>query len=244
MNNDMTDKKANENLPTPVEASQASGGWWQKTAEFLNRDVKTFFNSDGAKDALNEEVQEDMEPEEQPAAEAAVPSLVDENKLPGLVFKREVLDWRDNFHADMFVILNELQATFIRHVEDELRAVNVFRKLLARPSDEVLQDGFVRLVRIPLTIALRDQEALLNASAAKRGMFGKVDLSFDLAALSGECDSLKGLAFRSSNKKTIDERVHILMHGPAGLAANFYDQGFHLSRKYINAHNYDKQYSI
>lgn len=240
----MTDKNVNENLPIPVEASEASGGWWQKTAEFLNRDVKTFFSSDEAKDVLNEEVQEDMDPDEPAVVEASIPSLVDEKKLPGLVFKREVMDWRDNFHADMFVILNELQTIFIRHVEDELRAVNVFRRLVARPSDEVLQDAFVRLVRIPLTIALRDQEALINASAAKRGMFGKVDLSFDLAALSGECGPLKGLAFRSSNKKTIDERIQILMHGPAGLAANFYDQGFHLSRKYINANNYDKQYSI
>lgn len=236
----MTDKSEDENIPTPVETGHASGGWWQKTAEFLKRDVKTFFGSNDDKKVLNAEVQEDMDPDEKTPADTAVPSLVDETKLPGLVFRREVMDWRDNFHADMFVILSKLQAIFVHHVEAELRAVNVFRRLVARPSDEVLQDGFVRLVRIPLTIALRDQEALINASAAKRGMFGKVDLSFDLAALSGECGTLKGLAFRSSNKKTIDERIHILMHGPAGLAANFYDQGFHLSRKYINANNYDK----
>lgn len=84
-----------------------------------------------------------------------------------MAFRREVLDWRDNFHAAVTITVARLQDAFIQQMHAELGNTNLFRKMLARPSDEILQDSFVRIVRLPLITALRKEEAKLNAIAEK-----------------------------------------------------------------------------
>jgi hypothetical protein len=107
--------------------------------------------------------------------------------------------------------------------------------MLARPSDEILQDSFVRIVRLPLITALRKEEAKLNAIAEKWALFGKVELVFDGRKLNAECASLHDVGFKPSNQTLILSRIQVLMLGPAGVAEHFRDQGLHLSRKLLEA---------
>jgi len=116
-------------------------------------------------------------------------------------------------------------------MDTELADTSVFRKLITRPADEVLQDSFVLIVRMPLIAALRKEEANLNACAQRWALFGKVDLAIHMRMLNSECASLHDIGFKPSNRSLIESRVQTLLLGPEGLAKHFRDQGLQLSRK-------------
>ncbi len=167
-------------------------------------------------------------------ADGHIESLVDVSKLPDMAFKRDVLDWRDNFHANLIVILSSLHDSFDQKVEVELADTSLFRKLVSRKSDKVLQDGFIRIVRLPLITAIRKEEAKLNACAQKWGVYGKTNLEFHTKPLSHECKSLHDIAFKPTNKDKILSVSKDMIFGPAGLAAAFHDQGLQLSKKLMD----------
>ncbi len=227
------------NLPTHLESPnspenlQASERLWSKTVAFLKRDVKSFFRADDS-DRVSKELNEvGYEPIAPDSVQKPVESLVDFNKLLDLNFRREVLDWRDNFHAEVTITIARLRDMFIQQIHTELGKTSLFRKLVARASDEILQDSFVRIVREPLIEILRKEESKLNASAAKWNLFDKVDLVFDIRRLNAECASLHDVSFKPSNKNLIESRIQALLLEPAGIAEHFRDQGVHLSRKLL-----------
>jgi hypothetical protein len=229
----MNEIQIHQGAQRSTENLQAKEGLWGKTVAFLNRDIKSFLPN-GERDGDSEEVGDaGLESVAPTAAGVVVESLVDFNKLPNMAFRREILDWRDNFHADVTITISRLQESFVQQVRDELGDTSLFRKLITRPTDEVLQDIFIRIVRWPLVTILRKEEAKLNASAEKWDLIGKVNLVFDIRRLNAECAILHDLGFKPSNKNLILSRIQTLMLGPAGLAEHFRDQGLHLSRKLL-----------
>lgn len=211
---------------------------WGSTVALLKRYINLFFPS-GDKDGESAELgQIGHKNSVAPApaqVDVSIESLVDVSKLPDMTFKREVLDWRDNFHSNLMITLTRLHDSFAQQVQDELTDTSLFRKLVSRKSDEVLQDSFIRLVRWPLITAIRKEDIKLNACARKWGVFGKADLEFDISALSHECTrSLNDIAFKPSNKDLILSCSQELILGPAGLVAIFRDQGLQLSRKLMD----------
>lgn len=231
----MNELQTHPGSPNSPEKLQAPEGLWGKAVAFLKRDVKSFFPGD-ASDGVSKELNEaGCEPVAPTSARMPVESLVDFNKLPDLAFRREVLDWRDNFHADVTITVARLQDTFIQQIHAGLGNTNLFRQLFARASDEILHDSFVRIVRLPLIVALRKEEAKLNTIAQKWSLFSKVDLVFDIRRLNAECASLHDVGFKPSNQNLILARIQTLMLEPAGVAEHFRDQGLHLSRKLLEA---------
>lgn len=229
----MNDIQIHPDSQRSPENLQPTDSLWRKTVAFLNRDIKSFL-PDGERDGNSIEVGDaELASVAPTAAEVTVQSLVDFNKLPNMAFRREILDWRDNFHADVTITISRLQGNFNQHVRDELGNTSLFRKLITRSTDEVLQDIFIRIVRLPLVTLLRKEEAKLKASAEKWDLIGKVNLVFDLRRLNAECASLHDLGFKPSNKDLILSRIQTLMLGSAGLAQHFCDQGLHLSRKLL-----------
>ncbi|MBS7780082.1 hypothetical protein [Acidovorax sp. CCYZU-2555] len=221
--------------PNSAENLQAPEGLWRKTVAFLQRDVKSLFPSAGGEAVAKEPNESGSETVAGTLADTPVESLVDFNKLPDLAFRREVLDWRDNFHANVTLTVARLEELFIEQMHAELGNTSLFRKVIARPSDEILQDSFVRLVRVPLIAVLRQEEAKLKASAQKWALLGKVDLAFDLRRLNAECATLHDLGFKTSKRNLILSRIQTLMLGSAGIAEHFRDQGQHLSGKLMEA---------
>jgi hypothetical protein len=231
----MNDLQIHPVSPDSPENSKATEGLWGKTVEFLKRDVKSFFPGDASDKVSKEMNGAGIELVTPTSAVVIIESLVDFNKLPNMAFRREVLDWRDNFHADVTITVAVLQNTFVQQVYTELGNTSLFRKMVTRPTDEVLHDHFVRFVRWPLIDVLRKEEAKLNASAEKWALFGKINLAFDIRRLNVECASLHDIAFKPSNKNLILSQIQTLMLGSAGLAEHFRDQGLHLSRKLVEA---------
>ncbi len=156
------------------------------------------------------------------------------SKLPEMAFRRDVIDWRDNFHVNLMNALSRSNDAFAQQVHAELADTSLFRKLVSRESDQVLQHSFTRLVRLPLINALLNEEANLNVCARKWGRGGKGDLTFDLSALNAECASLHDIGFKPSNRDLILSRSKEIIMGPVSLATVFCDQGLHLSRKLMN----------
>ena len=232
----MNDIPPKPELAPDPETTPKSGSLWGSTVAFLKRDIKSFFPRGDKVGESAEQGVVALEDSGAPAlaqVEVPIESLVDVSKLPDMAFRREVLDWRDNFHANLMITLSRLHDAFAQQAHTELADTSLFRKLVTRKSNEVLQDSFTRLVRLPLITAVRKEEAKLNVCAQKWSVFGKADLAFDIRALSDECASLHDIAFKPSNKDLILSRSQELILGPAGLAAVFRDQGLQLSRKLI-----------
>ena len=111
----MNDPQTRTEPSKSPEKSRVPEGRWAITVAFLRRDVKSFFpgdDSDGVSKELNEAGCEPAVP----ASGIPVESLVDFNKLPDLAFRREVLDWRDNFHAAVTITVARLQDAFIQQM--------------------------------------------------------------------------------------------------------------------------------
>ena len=222
--------------PDPLKDPK-SGTLWGCAVAFLKRDILSFFphgDKDGESAELGQIGLEDSVAPAPAQVDVPIESLVDVSKLPDMAFKREVLDWRDNFHFNLMITLSRLHESFAQQVQAELADTSLFRKLFSRKSDEVLQDSFIRLVRRPLITAIRKEDAKLSACAQKWGLFGKADLVFDISALNHECTSLHDIAFKPSNKGLILSSSQELILGPAGLVVVFRDQGLQLSRKLMD----------
>lgn len=233
----MNDRRYEPGLAPIPDMLPKADNLWRSTVAFLKRDVKSFFPRDGkdrSSTELRVDTSEDSGTPVSAPAEPSIQSLVDVKKLPGMAFRRDALDWRDNFHANLMVTLSSLYDVYAQQVHVELANTSLFRMLVTRESDQVLQDSFTRLVRLPLIAALRNEEAKLNDCAKKWGVFGKANLTFDTGALNAECASLQDLGFKPSNKDQILSRCQELILGPAGLAAMFRDQGLQLSRKLMD----------
>jgi hypothetical protein len=216
------------NLQTQTEESSCtgkspkSGGLWSRIAVFLGRDIKSFLPRYKKMGAENDILKIPRVPPMEP--------LVDFNKLPRMAFRREVLDWRDNFHATAIITITKLRDDFVVQTCIELDKTSLFRKLITRSADEVLQDSFIRMVRWPLITTLRLEEAKLNACAQRLASFDKVNLTFDIRIMNAECISLHDVSFRPSNKSFILSQTQILLLGPEGLAEHFCKQANHLSK--------------
>lgn len=230
----MNENPSESGLAQIPEAAPKSDSLWFSTVAFLKRDIKSFFPRDdkgGEQPEQGVAASEDSGTSVPASVETPVESLVDMSKLPEMAFRRDVLDWRDNFHANLMNGLSKLNDAFAQQVHAELAATSLFRKLVSRQSDQVLQDSFTRLVRLPLINEVRNEEANLNACAQKWGRGGKSDLTFDISALNAECASLQDIGFKPSNKDQLLSRCQELILGPTGLSAVFRDQGLQLSRK-------------
>lgn len=234
----MNEPRHGQGLTLPPEIAPKSDNLWRSTLAFLRRDVKSFFSQSHQGRVSTESLVGPREFSGAPATVLAEPtpveSLVDEKKLSMLAFRRDALDWRDNFHVNLLSSLRTSHDAFVQQVQVDLANTSLFRVLIARESDQVLQDSFTRLVRLPLMTALRDEEAKLEICAVKWGVYGKADLTFDVSALDAECASLRDIGFKPSNRDQILSRCHDLILGPVGLMTVFGDQGLRLSRKLID----------
>lgn len=161
-------------------------------------------------------------------------ALVDIHKLQYMSFKRQVLDWRDTFHADTITTIKRLHEEFIQQTISDLDNTHLFRKVIARPSSEILQDNFTLLVRRPLIAALRKEEMNFSATSRQWGLPKNVELCFDIRSLNAECASLNDVSFKPSNKELILLRIQALMFGADGVAENFCEQGVQFSRNLLN----------
>ena len=145
------------------------------------------------------------------------------------------MNWRDNAHANLMLKIIELNNRFMRYIDAELEDVNLFRRMVSIPADEVLQHKFIREFRMPLIAALREEENNLTAYEKDGLLNKKLKLIFDKNKLELECACINGIGFKPSNRVKIIRLMNELIFGKDGLAENFREQITCMAEKLIEA---------
>lgn len=212
---------------TATVVPQAPEGLWPKIIAFLNRDIRSFMPG--------------WQPKvEQPTAKSPanrdgerIDSLVDPGKLDYLAFRREVLDWRDGFHALVTQRVSDLHDAFIQRIDSELGEVGFFRQLITKSANEVLQGAFIREVRVPLFSILRQEEEKLAAHAGKWLLSEQLNFAFKKDWSDSEFDCVGDIGFKPTNREAIHARIKSMMLGDTGIAETYCVQATRLARQLI-----------
>ena len=222
-------------FPVFLAEESYSKGLWNKIITFLNRDIRSFFPGHHAVtvEAAIPLGTPSVDRDQSSPPDSPVKSLVDFDKLPFLAYRREVLDWRDTFHANVTMTVTKSLDAFVRDMDEELAEVSLFRSVFTRPADEVLESSFRRDIRLPLIKALRQEEARLSVSAQIWANFVSADLAIDTRRLNPGCASLHGIAFKAANRNLIKSRIQDLLLGPGGIAEDFREQGLQIARRLL-----------
>ncbi len=199
----------------------------RQMVEFLNRDVRSFLPS------VLAQVDKPIAESSGTVDPVLTDSLVDSRKLDCLAFRREVLDWRDNFHAQVTLTASALHEEFIQLIDAELNEVAFFRQLIARRASEVLQGPFVREVRVPLYSSLRQEEKKRATLDDKSTSHWQFNFTFKMQWSDSECDCLGDIGFKPTNREVIVSRIETLILGDEGIAATYREQATRLARQLI-----------
>lgn len=205
-----------------------SNGFWNRSIVFLKRDVRSFLPYKSSKN-------EALDVKEIAVVNSLVESLIDPEKLQLLAFQREVMNWRDNAHANLTLKIIELNNKFIRYIDAELEEVNLFRRMVSIPADEVLQHKFIREFRMPLIASLHEEETNLAAHEENGLCNKKLKLIFDKNRLKSECACMNGVGFKPSNRLKIIRHMNELIFGEYGLVENFREQVTCMADRLIEA---------
>ena len=153
--------------PSPAVDDGPRKGALGEVWAFLNRDVRTFKwwgqNKAGpeADGAPPTDFRTLTAPPKEPDPE--VVSEVDPGQVEGLRFRREVLDWRDEFHFQVTETASRAMKSLAEQVEHELENMNFLRlRLFTKPASEVLERHIESCVRSPMRRTTYIEQAALR----------------------------------------------------------------------------------
>lgn len=192
--------------------------------KFLNRDVRTFKwwqqNKTGTKTY-------DLPPPEfMPVTEPApeIFSEVDPRQIEALRIRREVLDWRDDFHFRITEAASQATKEMEKRVEHELANMNFLRLwLFTKASSEVLEGHIESCIRLELRRATQSQEAALRQNLLTwlphRHESANIRIMFMWPKL--EWDTRLALDFTADNRERILTVLGEMILGENGLADRY-----------------------
>ncbi|WP_343736287.1 hypothetical protein, partial [Acidovorax sp.] len=111
----MNDTHSEPGLAQIPETAPQSDSLWSSTVAFLKRDIKSFFPRDDRSGTPTEQgagASDDLGISAPAPVKTPIESLVDMSKLPEMAFRRDVIDWRDNFHVNLMNALSRLNDAF------------------------------------------------------------------------------------------------------------------------------------
>lgn len=199
----------------------------ERALAFLQRDVQSFLPGWKKLEGGGQETTSTG------SADSTPPSFVDFDNVAYLAFRREVLDWRDGFHARVTVTAIALRDSFARRIRQDLADVSIFRRVITRPACERLQDPFIRAVRVPI-MATVQREQLKLAEMAKRWLpQSPLDLTFPALWSESECNCLGDLDFTPKNEEIILEKIDTLILGDNGIVDSYRSRATNMARRII-----------
>jgi len=152
--------------PSPAVDDQSQKGPFGEMWVFLNRDVRTFkWGRSKPRPAT-----EDAQPPEfrTPVAplkeqEPEIVSEVDPRQIEGLRFRREVLDWRDEFHFNVTETASRAQKALAEQVDHELANMNFLQlRFFTKPASEVLEVHIESCIRSRMRRTTQIEHAALR----------------------------------------------------------------------------------
>ena len=146
-----------------------------------------------------------------------LPFELDVQKLNLIQYRHQILDWRDDFSAQMLAEGKDLFWKFCEHSGNEADKVGILRKLVAKPAAKVLKDDFFKLIRSPLAERVRSAEAQLGKIIESQPPARFPPLNFSVEEVDPSLVCLRGLRFRPSNQDKIRTNLHLLVFGERGV---------------------------
>lgn len=150
----------------PVENGPRKGALGEAWA-FLNRDVRTFKwwrqNKTG-RETENMQPPEFNKPTELlKEPEPNVVSEVDPRHIEGLRLRREMLDWRDEFHFQVTETASQAKKILAERVEHELANMSFLRlRVFTKPASEVLESHIESCVLSSMRRTTKIEQAALQ----------------------------------------------------------------------------------
>ena len=174
---------------------------WRTLIAFLNRDIRSFFPRAKAEPEV---ALLPVLPIEQ---RLTATTLVDSKKLDVLRYRREILDWRDDFIFNLSRSERELRSNFENFVDRELNDVSLFRRALSKPASTILKAAFDGRVRFKLSSEARLATARLSEILSK----WNIDDQVRPRALNDRSDPnlscIAEIGFKPSNKSKILSQI-------------------------------------
>ncbi len=198
-----------------------------KAVSFLRRDVRSFLPG------WNEPAGAKQETVESDSQDYPVPSLVDPAIVDHLAFRREVLDWRDGFHARATQVAIELCNSFALKIRQDLANTSIFRRVLTRPAYDMLQDHFIRIVRVPMHQVIQQEQSELTELVRRWLPDTTLDMAFPAPWSESECKSLGNLDFTPKNEEVILRKIETMILGDSGIVDTYRTRATNLARNII-----------
>jgi hypothetical protein len=200
---------------------------WLNLLSFLRRDLRSFRG--GSRQELpnanvGKPAPEQLDP---------LPSEINFQKLDQLRFRRDILDWRDEFHVRIGALAEELFSQFSSYVENKVAEVGIFRRLFTKPAGEILQTPFDDLVRVELTKRVKEAEESLAQILSKWPTTIWPPFSFTEQNLDSRLACLDEIGLKPTNQEEILDRMDNLISGEGGLVETYRSHATSIARKLI-----------
>lgn len=169
-----------------------------------------------------------------------LPLLLDHARLDRLVFRRQVLDWRDDSILKMNQCADRVLNEFTAHIVTMLKAVPTWRRCVwPNSTSEIIFHDFNRFVRWPI-----QREAKLSENRIKeiydrrepREIFGR---RFNYEWADSPLNCVEQIGFRPSNEAKILGAISDLVQGDQGLSDKFNRQIIGICAAVIGDRNFD-----
>jgi len=181
---------------------------WQRLVALFRFDFRSAFGSGQRLPVLEAGAAEHDE-------QRPLPFELEVRKLNYVQYRRQILDWRDEFTVQMLADGKDIFRQFSEYVEEEADEVGILRKLFAKPAAEVLEDEFFTRVRSPLADRVRTAELRLSTIIQGRELTPSCSLTVE--EIDPSLSILGDLGFRPSNQEELLSKLNHLVFGGQGI---------------------------
>lgn len=126
-------------------------------------------------------------------------------------YRRQILDWRDNFASQLLADAGKGFQEFKQQVEKEISDVGILRKVFAKPAAEVLKEDFDQLVRAPLAKCQADTAMALEK------MFQGCSHGLAVAPIDPQLSILEDISFRAAKQDEVVSSLRRLVFDDGGM---------------------------
>ena len=210
------------NPPSTAADDQSQRGPFGEIWAFLNRDVRTFkWGRNKPRPATAGAHPPEFKSPTSPLKEQEpdVVSEVDARRIDGLRFRRDVLDWRDEFQFNVTEAASRAQETMVETVDHELANLNFWRlRLFTKPASEVLEGHIESCIRSRMRRTTQIEQAVLRQHLLTWPPHRQDSSSIWTMWPKLEWDTRLSLKFTADNRDRILTVLGELILGENGLA--------------------------
>lgn len=206
--------------PSPAVDNGTRKGTLGELWDFLNRDIRTFswlqWNTPGT-------IAKDLSPPE--SMTGAAPEIISEvnpRQIEALRIRREILDWRDNFHFQVTEKALQAKTALEKRVEHEFANMGFLRlRLFTTPSSEVLEGHIESCVQSEMQRISRIEEITLRQHLATWLPHHHESVRIPIVWPKLEWDGRLALEFKDGNRAKILTALDEMILGENGLADRY-----------------------